>query len=191
MFSISNNELAELPAIGKTVTCWMCGQEHAVEYGETIAEDGTRQPNNLLAFFTCEGSSYLCGVRGKQLKAPKENIYHLDEHNLPISRESDHIADVGKMVPEPVAWAVKWDGYEGIDCEFVYQDEADAAAVAIGQEGAAVVPLYRQPKPALTDAERDAVAWFSRFGRPQNGPVIGKHAAALLGLLERTSGGKR
>lgn len=37
----------------------------------------------------------------------------------------------------------------------------------------------------LTPEERAAVTWFSRFGRPQNGPVIGKHAAALRGLLER------
>jgi len=40
----------------------------------------------------------------------------------------------------------------------------------------------------LTDEEREAVAWFSRFARPQNGPVIGRHAAALRGLLERTGG---
>jgi hypothetical protein len=38
----------------------------------------------------------------------------------------------------------------------------------------------------LTDAEREAVEWFSNFARPQNGPVIGRHAAALRGLLERT-----
>ena len=37
----------------------------------------------------------------------------------------------------------------------------------------------------LTDEEREAVEWFSHFGRPQNGPVIGKHAATLRGLLER------
>ena len=37
----------------------------------------------------------------------------------------------------------------------------------------------------LTVAEREAVEWFSHFGRPQNGPVIGKHAATLRGLLER------
>ncbi len=47
-----------------------------------------------------------------------------------------------------------------------------------------------QDRCTLTDAEREAVEWFSHFGRPQNGPVIGKHAAALRGLLERM-GGKR
>lgn len=40
----------------------------------------------------------------------------------------------------------------------------------------------------LTDAEREAVDWFSHFGRPQNGPVIGKHAATLRGLLDRLGG---
>ena len=38
----------------------------------------------------------------------------------------------------------------------------------------------------LTHEEREAVEWFSHFGLPQNGPVIGKHAATLRGLLERT-----
>ena len=37
----------------------------------------------------------------------------------------------------------------------------------------------------LTDAERAAVKWFSGYDHPQNGPVIGKHAAALRSLLER------
>lgn len=37
----------------------------------------------------------------------------------------------------------------------------------------------------LTDAEREAVQWFANFGRPQNGPVIGKYAATLRQLLER------
>ena len=46
-------------------------------------------------------------------------------------------------------------------------------------------PVSAQQNLTLTDAEREAVEWFSHFGRPQNGPVIGKHAAALRGLLER------
>jgi hypothetical protein len=37
----------------------------------------------------------------------------------------------------------------------------------------------------LTAEEREAVEWFSHFARPQNGPVIGGHAATLRGLLER------
>ena len=42
-----------------------------------------------------------------------------------------------------------------------------------------------QDRCTLTDEEREAVEWFSHFGRPQNGPVIGKHAATLRKLLER------
>jgi hypothetical protein len=41
----------------------------------------------------------------------------------------------------------------------------------------------------LTDAEREAVEWFSHFGPPQNGPFTGKHANSLRGLLERLGGG--
>jgi hypothetical protein len=61
---------------------------------------------------------------------------------------------------------------------FLEKDATSEAAMV----GGTVVPLGH---PTLTDAEREAVAWFSRFGRPQNGPVIGRHAAALGGLLER------
>jgi hypothetical protein len=46
--------------------------------------------------------------------------------------------------------------------------------------------VINSEEPTLTDAEREAVEWFSHFARPQNGPVIGRHAAALRGLLERT-----
>lgn len=40
----------------------------------------------------------------------------------------------------------------------------------------------------ITEEEREAIEWFSHFGRPQNGPVIGKHAAALRSLLQRLGG---
>lgn len=44
-----------------------------------------------------------------------------------------------------------------------------------------VVPLYRQPQPTLTDAEREAVAYFAREFK-------GPKAAALRCLLERLRG---
>lgn len=56
----------------------------------------------------------------------------------------------------------------------------------IGPMAAAMADEIRRLR--LTDSEREAVEWFSHFGRPQNGPVIGKHAATLRGLLERWGG---
>jgi hypothetical protein len=37
----------------------------------------------------------------------------------------------------------------------------------------------------LTEAEREAIEWFSSYGESNHG-LWGKHAASLLGLLERT-----
>jgi hypothetical protein len=37
----------------------------------------------------------------------------------------------------------------------------------------------------LTDEERAAIEWFSSYGESNHG-LWGKHAASLLGLLERT-----
>jgi hypothetical protein len=45
--------------------------------------------------------------------------------------------------------------------------------------------MWRRTHMTLTDEEREAVEWFSHFGRPQNGPVIGKHADTLRSLLAR------
>jgi hypothetical protein len=85
---------------------------------------------------------------------------------------------------EPVAWAVMLADGERIYDVYAIAEEAKAIDEAVtGNHG--VVPLYRSP--TLTDEEREAVAWFSRFARPQNGPVIGRHAATLRGLLERTT----
>jgi hypothetical protein len=113
MFAIGNNELAKLPILGKAVTCWICGQKHDVEYGEKIAEDGTRQPDDVVAFFKCGDGRYVCGIKGRQLKPPKETVKYLDEYNQPISRDSDHTADAGEMVTGNGAVAstgsVAWD----------------------------------------------------------------------------------
>ena len=51
--------------------------------------------------------------------------------------------------------------------------------------GGEIVPLYRQPQPTLTDAEREAVRFFSLIDGPHNVPVANKRAATLRGLLER------
>ena len=81
---------------------------------------------------------------------------------------------------EPVAWAVVYPHGEEAIIAFRKADADDMASASDR-----VVPLYRQPQPTLTTDEREAVEWFSHFARPQNGPVIGKHAATLRSLLER------
>jgi hypothetical protein len=87
---------------------------------------------------------------------------------------------------QPVAWAVNHaHGTTVWDSETQARKVANEWLASRVWVWAEVVPLYRQPQPTLTDSERKAVEWFSRFARPQNGPVIGRHAATLLGLLER------
>lgn len=61
--------------------------------------------------------------------------------------------------------------------------EGYIAKLTDSRDKAKIIPLYLSP--TLTDAERKAVAFYSRFDTPQNGPVVGGHAATLRGLLER------
>jgi hypothetical protein len=84
---------------------------------------------------------------------------------------------------KPVAWAVAPRVEDEIDCEFVYSDQQDAAAVASGA-GGVVAPLYRQPQPMLTDAEREAIhqAIDEMSGQA---PAAAWTVATLRGLLER------
>lgn len=179
MFAIGNNELSGLPVLGKTVTCWICGQEHAVEYGETIGEDGKRQPDNLLAFFKCGERSYLCGVKGKQLKKPQENIQHLDEYNRPVAQKIDHAA-VGReyannLLGEPAVSKCLHAMADEIELLRGYRDEAESAA-AIAH---LLVDKWR-----LTDAERSLLEMLA--DHPVTHEIMPNEVATLRGLLERT-----
>jgi len=71
ILAIGNNELEGQPDIGETTACWMCGRRHPVEYGSKILENGTEIPSKLLAFFKCNGETYLCGINGKELNPPR------------------------------------------------------------------------------------------------------------------------
>lgn len=76
---------------------------------------------------------------------------------------------------KPFAWAVIGDGYE-----YATLLVEHAGAVA-EEEGGRVVPLYRSP--TLTDAEREALYWFTG-GR---GPVCPQHLATIRNLMARLS----
>jgi hypothetical protein len=85
---------------------------------------------------------------------------------------------------EPVAWAVyKSDGqpydvfYSDPACD-VERMRAEWMAIS----GATFVPLYREPQPTLTDAEREAIRFASVF-YDQGGRAA--DAATLRNLLER------
>ena len=83
------------------------------------------------------------------------------------------VASAGSVEGEPVAWAA-------------LRDDGDIAWIGYTPEGAAdgacgrrIVPLYRQPQPTLTDAERSAIKEASEF-------YIGtRTGVALGGLLGR------
>ena len=47
----------------------------------------------------------------------------------------------------------------------------------------------RSESPTLTDAEREAIRFFSKIDGPHNVPVANKRAATLRGLLDRTQDG--
>lgn len=76
-------------------------------------------------------------------------------------------------VDAPVAWAVVYPNDAVAVIAFKMRD-ADEMASASDR----VVPLYRQP--TLTEAEREAVAWYAAYG-------AGDHASTLRSLLSRLS----
>lgn len=63
--AVGNDELGE--QVGETIICKQCGQHHAIEYGDKILPDGTKEPTKLLAFYTCGKVTYLCAINGMLL----------------------------------------------------------------------------------------------------------------------------
>jgi hypothetical protein len=96
---------------------------------------------------------------------------------------------------EPVAWAVQFDDEDNPDTDFLFSTLERAENWSC-KRGATPVPLYRQPQPTLTDAEREAIdpvdfggltdeerkalAYYIGTGGPDTVD------AALRTLLERT-----
>jgi len=85
-------------------------------------------------------------------------------------------ASDGSVAGKPVAWFVDGVGYPYAT---VIRERAQAWA---DSDGGVIVPLYRQPQPTLTDAERAAVAWAEDCADSQREWKIG---ATLRGLLSR------
>jgi hypothetical protein len=67
-FAIGQGELGVSPDIGETIECGHCGKTHKVEYGESVLPDGRKVPSKTLAFYICNGSTYLCGINGKDIR---------------------------------------------------------------------------------------------------------------------------
>jgi hypothetical protein len=90
---------------------------------------------------------------------------------------------------EPVAWAVAWT--RPIDPNWIYETQGEAAELAAAS-GGNVIPLYIQPHPTLTDAEREAVRWAIVAADLEKTETAGKfsafvaeRAATLRAMLER------
>lgn len=68
--SFSNEELEGNDLVGEVAVCPNCNEEHVVEYGDKVLEDGTLAPSRMLAFTKCDknGSTYLVGIKGKSIK---------------------------------------------------------------------------------------------------------------------------
>ena len=97
-------------------------------------------------------------------------------------------ASDGSVAGKPVAWFVDGVGYPYAT---VIRERAQAWA---DSDGGVIVPLYRQPQPTLTDAEREAIEWASLVLRntaeelDQHGDYprrLNKAAALMLNLLQR------
>ena len=84
---------------------------------------------------------------------------------------------------KPVAWAVA-DGHEFM--EFC-TDLEDAKCAAGFYCDCPIIPLYRQPQPTLTDAERSAL-WDAAeaYAGNNDDPECERIATALQGLWQRT-----
>ena len=67
MISIGSDELARKESIGDEIRCNQCGENHPIEYGDSVLEDGTTEPSKMLAFYRCGDKAYLAGIAGKAL----------------------------------------------------------------------------------------------------------------------------
>jgi hypothetical protein len=65
--SFGNDELADKPALGTSITCPHCNQIHDIKYGDEVLPDGTRKPSKLMAFYKCGKKIYLAGIDGKSI----------------------------------------------------------------------------------------------------------------------------
>jgi hypothetical protein len=80
MFAIGDNELDEAESIGTAIVCPVCRQQHKIEYGEEVLQDGTTIPSKMLAFYRCGESCYLAGIKGKSILSKREA--HHDYQNV-------------------------------------------------------------------------------------------------------------
>jgi hypothetical protein len=84
---------------------------------------------------------------------------------------------------QPVAWIAVFDGHDA-DGEFVWADRGRAMEWASARQGVTIAPLYLQPQPTLTDAEREAVRRAAAVADEFHDYRL---SAALRGLLGRLS----
>ena len=68
MFTISNDELEKLPfATNTTIKCKVCGENHTIEYGDIVKEDGTKEKSKMIGFMFCPTNNecYMVTFNGK------------------------------------------------------------------------------------------------------------------------------
>jgi len=64
MIDIGNNELENLPKLGKNIICPHCGKIHKIEYGKRILDSGEKVEDRTVAFVKCGEDEYLVGIDG-------------------------------------------------------------------------------------------------------------------------------
>ena len=104
-----------------------------------------------------------------------------------MSDENERSVASAGSVCEPLAFAVMQpDSYSVFASKPLAEKRQELCM------GGEIIPLYRQPQPTLTDAQREAVRFAATAALPETeklGGVVGElcrmHAATLRGLLER------
>jgi hypothetical protein len=86
---------------------------------------------------------------------------------------------------QPVAWIAVFDGHDA-DGEFVWADRGRAMEWASARQGVTIAPLYLQPQPTLTDAEREAIeSCIWDYEQCDDDEGCANMVSTLRGLLER------
>ena len=67
MLIIGKDELDKAEPLGDFILCNKCGNRHIIKYGDEVLPDGTLKPSKSLAFYKCNGKTYLAGIDGKRI----------------------------------------------------------------------------------------------------------------------------
>lgn len=65
--AFGNDELDQLPIVTMSdmVVCPRCDEDHPLEAGKKVNEDGSTEPSDALFFVRCKDKTYLAALKGR------------------------------------------------------------------------------------------------------------------------------